>query len=296
MSQQREGDHKVTRRLLATLVVGTCVCLAVPALAGAVTFSNPAAITINNGTSECTDVGLASPYPSDISVSGTGTVTDVNVTLTGLTHTFPDDVGVLLVGPGGESVVLMADVGGGFDVSGVNLTFDDEAAGSIPDEGSQIVSSTYQPSSGAISDCPASFPAPAPTGPYGSSLSVFDGTDPNGTWSLYVIDDFPDDAGSIDGGWSLDITTEDTTEEEEKVADLRDLVASLDIHHGIANALDSKLRAALAALEEGDTAGACDSLRAFLNQVAAQEGKKLTEAEAEQLTDAATEIRTLLDC
>ena len=72
------------------------------------------------------------------------------------------------------------------------------------------------------------------------------------------------------------------------IGDLRDLVASMDIHHGIANALDAKLRAALAALEADDTAGACDSLQAFLNQVSAQSGKKLTEEQAEELTDAAT--------
>ena len=35
------------------------------------------------------------------------------------------------------------------------------------------------------------------------------------------------------------------------IADLRDLVVDVGIHHGIATALDSKLRAALAALEAG---------------------------------------------
>jgi subtilisin-like proprotein convertase family protein len=242
-------------------------------------------------------------YPSTIAVSGLrGTISDVNVTLTGISHTFPEDVDVLLVGPGGPSTILMADTGRNREtqLSNVNLTFDDAAAESLPDS-SQIVSGTYKPTLGTAPangdfgcSVPTSFPSTAPAGPYGSSLSVFNDTDPNGTWSLYVVDDTAGDAGSISGGWSLDITVEQTP--EQAIADLRDVVAGLDIHHGIANALDSKLEEALDALEADDTAGACDSLQAFLNQVAAQDGKKLTEAQADELSEAATEIRTLLDC
>jgi|RhiMetdeSRZDD1v2_1073273.scaffolds.fasta_scaffold199074_2 hypothetical protein len=80
------------------------------------------------------------------------------------------------------------------------------------------------------------------------------------------------------------------------IADLRAMVTGLSIHHGIATALNSKLQDALAALNVGDTAGACDSLQAFLNQVRAQNGKKLTSAQAEGLTDAANDIRALLGC
>src|SRR5690606_31106730 len=51
------------------------------------------------------------------------------------------------------------------------------------------------------------FPSPAPPPPYGASLDVFNGTDPNGEWNLYVIDDFSNDTGYINGGWELIITT-----------------------------------------------------------------------------------------
>ena len=38
---------------------------------------------------------------------------------------------------------------------------------------------------------------------------MFDGTDPNGTWQLFVVDDEQGDKGAITGGWSLHITTTD---------------------------------------------------------------------------------------
>jgi hypothetical protein len=220
------------------------------------------------------------------------------VTLTGLSHTHPDDVDVLLVGPGGEKTILMGSAGA-IGASDVDLTFDDGAAESLPDIAG-LVSGSFKPTIGATDQgscpVPGSFPLPAPPGPYGApSLAVFNSTNANGTWSLYVIDDTAADAGSIDGGWSLDITVQ-AADPEQAIADLRDLVAGFGIQPGTANALDRKLEDALAALAADDTAGACDSLQAFLNQVAAQNGKKLTEAQAEPLTDAANEIRALLDC
>jgi subtilisin-like proprotein convertase family protein len=209
---------------LLAAMLGAVVALGLAAsAASAATFSNNSPITINDGSENCsgtptTAPGKADPYPSRISVSGLGSsVRDVNVTLSGLSHTYPDDVGVLLVGPQGQKTILMTDVGSSNTsanpVSGVNLTFDDEASGALPDEG-PLSSGTYQPTRGTqdADSCfaPESFPAPAPTGPYGSpSLSVFDGTNPNGTWKLFVIDDNIFDTGSIDG-WSLDISAPDT--------------------------------------------------------------------------------------
>ena len=53
------------------------------------------AITIN-------DAGTATPYPSTCVVSGlSGSISDVNVQLAGLSHTYPDDIDMLLVSPGG---------------------------------------------------------------------------------------------------------------------------------------------------------------------------------------------------
>ena len=69
-------------------------------------FTNSGAISIPNS-------GPATPYPSTITVTGaTGLVGKVTVALKGLTHSFPDDLEILLVGPDGQQMLLMSDVGG----------------------------------------------------------------------------------------------------------------------------------------------------------------------------------------
>ncbi|MFM6899851.1 MAG: proprotein convertase P-domain-containing protein, partial [Microcystis panniformis] len=161
------------------------------------TYTQVSTINISDNTA-------ANPYPSSLTLSGVnGTITGVTVTLYNINHTYPDDIDILLVGPQGQTVILMSDVGGSTDLSGINLTFDDNAVNSLPDD-TAIASGTYKPTNIDTGD---TFTTPAPTGTYGSSLSVFNGTNANGTWRLFVIDDSGSDLGSIDGGWSLNITT-----------------------------------------------------------------------------------------
>jgi subtilisin-like proprotein convertase family protein len=149
---------------------------------------------------------VANPYASTLSVAGAlKGITDVNVVLNGFTHTWPDDLDVLLVGPGGQMAKLMSDVGGSGDVSGLSLTFDDEAASLLPDA-TTLLTGSYRPTDFEPGD---GLPAPAPVSTSaGTSLSVFDNTNPNGTWSLYVNDDSAGDDGFI-SGWSLQISTVD---------------------------------------------------------------------------------------
>ena len=45
-------------------------------------------------------IGAATPYPSNIEVASSGTITKVTVKLNSLSNTFPADIDVLLVGPG----------------------------------------------------------------------------------------------------------------------------------------------------------------------------------------------------
>lgn len=144
--------------------------------------------------------GVANPYPSTINVSGMGSIVSISVLLSGLTHTFPDDLDILLVGPTGASVILMSDVGGNNDITNVSLNFTITAVLSLPNN-TQIVSGTYLPTDIGTGD---TFSAPAPAGPYGTSLAGFVGTNPNGVWSLYVIDDQVQDVGSLTS-WSITI-------------------------------------------------------------------------------------------
>jgi hypothetical protein len=98
----------------------------------------------------------------------------------------------------------MSDVGSGFGLNNVTLTFDDAAASNLPDD-TQITAGTYKPTNFGGGD---TFPPPAPVGPYSTLLSTFNGTDPTGDWSLYVVDDLDGLSGNIMGGWSLELTYE----------------------------------------------------------------------------------------
>lgn len=166
-------------------------------LASADVYQNLAAITIpGTGTA-----GPAAPFPSVINIAGfSGAATEVRVTLFGLAQTFPDDLDILLVGPSGQTVMLMSDCGGATDVVGIDLVFEDGAA-ALPDSDA-LVSGVFAPTDFALGDA---FPAPAPAGPYGTSLLSAFGLSVNGDWSLYAIDDASADVGSIAGGWQIEV-------------------------------------------------------------------------------------------
>ena len=151
-------------------------------------------------------VGSATPYPATLRVTGvTGTVARVAVTLSNLFHTNPDHLDFLLVGPRGQSVLLLSDSGGSLDVTNLTLRIDDRAATTTPDS-AQLVPGTFRPSNFDTTD---TFPAPAPAAPFGTSLAVFQKLDPNGDWNLFVVDDSNNEGGSLAGGWALTIETFD---------------------------------------------------------------------------------------
>ncbi|NJM39621.1 MAG: hypothetical protein HC853_02045 [Anaerolineae bacterium] len=173
------------------------------------TFSNAANVVIPVNAK---DAGPASPYPSSITVSGmSGNIRKVTVKLKGLAHTYTSDMDFLLVGPAGQKLLLMSDVGDGFSISGVTLTFDNSATASLP-ETTRVQSGTYKPTNyvGNNSGTSDSFPSPAPAAPFGSTLSIFNSTNPNGIWRLYIYDDTKTDGGSMSQGWEMTVDTSAT--------------------------------------------------------------------------------------
>jgi len=207
---------------LSRLLVGGASCIlslavilfssAEPSYAVTLTFSNASVIAINDGSAPPI---VAGPYPSSITVTGFAgqAVTKATVNLFGFTHGFPSDVDILLVGPQGQKSILMANAGGQnkYSVTNLVLTFDDDAASTLPIY-TKLVSGTFKPTDGYAAlgypNLPFEFPLPAPAGNSNSptTLSIFRNTDPSGAWKLFVVDDVSGDGGTIAGGWSLTVS------------------------------------------------------------------------------------------
>jgi subtilisin family serine protease/subtilisin-like proprotein convertase family protein len=117
---------------------------------------------------------------SSLAVSGvSGPITDLDVNVS-VQHPAVGDLTLTLVAPGGRRVLLMAGAGGESD----DLTgtiFDDEATTAVA-SGDTPFAGRYRPV---------------------SRLVDFDGLDPNGTWSLEIIDNSGIGAGGSLTGWSL---------------------------------------------------------------------------------------------
>lgn len=160
------------------------------------TFSNPGSISIPSS-------GTATPYPSAIAVSGLPTtgVSVLNVQLVGLSHTWSDDVDVLLQSPTGQNVVLMSDVGGSAGITNATYTFNDAGAAMSTTAGNPT--GTYRPTNNGATDTWVA-PGPGSITQATPSLSLFgSAANVNGNWNLYVVDDVGGDQGSISGGWRI---------------------------------------------------------------------------------------------
>lgn len=186
--------------------------LGAPVGGAPVTFSNSTVTNLPNGQPATTS-GPAAPYPSNITVSGLTGNKLITLEITGITHTFPGDLDMLLVGPGGQKYIFLSDSGSTGDVS--NLTFSLNDAAAAQPSTTQWVAGTFRPYNTGANDL---FDPPAPAGPYTNAApagtdtftSVFGttGSAMNGTWSLYIDDDAGGDFGTM-AGWKLTFEAND---------------------------------------------------------------------------------------
>jgi len=138
------------------------------------TYNTPIAIPDDDPVGVSTTVGATGLATS---------ITDVNLTVKA-THTWVGDLIVTLESPGGvTSTVVFNRLCQGVD--NIDITFDDQA-----------VSPTTCP----VDDMATELPA--------NPLSVFNGLDPNGDWTLTVSDNEGQDTGTLDE-WTIEICAED---------------------------------------------------------------------------------------
>lgn len=202
------GDPSPT----ALVATSTSFRLGAPVGGADATFTSSTQIAVpGTGT-----VGVGAPYPTTINVSGLTGNKVMTVELTDVAHEWGADVDVLLVGPGGQKMIIFSDA---FNADNAalnrgNIVLKDSAAAVAPPS-VIFAAGTYRPTDHTSGD---TFAAPAPAAPYQSPApigsatfaSVF-GTSAaalNGTWSLYVVDDVSSDIGTI-AGWKLTFEAND---------------------------------------------------------------------------------------
>jgi len=207
--------RRVTRRTGAVALAGALLAGVVASVVGASPAGAVSTATPKNTAPIITpDSGKAGLYPSTINVSGLGTsLLSMKVVLKGASHGCTKDLDVLLVGPDGTKTVLMSDNGapaiefnGCTNLTKDSITFDDSCAdfaNAMPGGADICVRPSNNNALGhqgdSWPDVGDSFPA--------LNLSTFNGKNPNGQWKLYVVDDAGNDSGGFNGGWELQLST-----------------------------------------------------------------------------------------
>jgi hypothetical protein len=172
-------------------------------------------------------VGPASPYPSTVSVSGISlpastSVASVTVTITGVTHSRPNDLDILLVSPYGTNIWLMSDAGNATPIENATLIFSTSATVTPPLEGTAPITTipnailTFEASNYGT-PVETGLPGVTPGSPWAFSTSLSDlighhqggaVRNPNGLWKLYIYDDTDGGVGFVQASWCIDFTVQ----------------------------------------------------------------------------------------
>ena len=150
-------------------------------------------------------IGQAERYPATIHVFGQPTnLATVTVTLRSLSHARSADLAVLLVSPTGTNIMLMSKAGGTNGASNVTLIYSQQLQ-SLPPESSAIPSNQSSGNLPSNYEGVSNLPG-APSGQYSTNLYELVGTDPNGTWKLYIYDYRQGGLGQLQDTWQLNFT------------------------------------------------------------------------------------------
>ena len=123
---------------------------------------------------------------STLNFTVAGTITDANLNIGNLTHTFDADIEFRLTRPGGVAVLVSGDCGGLGD-NFINTVISDE--GVAPD----CVNGS--PFTGTFQGAPNGIVNP-------TVMTAFDGFASNGVWTLNVLDDSGGDTGTL-SAWGI---------------------------------------------------------------------------------------------
>lgn len=124
------------------------------------------------------------------------TIADLDVVLNNLSHSYPNDMNMVLASPSGTQVEFVSSNCGNYGVGNANYRFDEEAPVAFPDDGPCATTGVFAP---AFFSGPDTNLAPGFPGPYARSLSAFDGQLANGDWKLLINDDGAGDFGYLEG-------------------------------------------------------------------------------------------------
>lgn len=151
------------------------------AFAAASVMAAPASATVITNSTDMAICDLCT-INSTVNVSSHFVIQDLNVLLNSLNHSYDADLVIRIFAPTGTSV-LLSDRRGGSGNNFQNVVFDDSAARSIS-QGEAPFNGTFRPE---------------------EALSVFNGIDAFGTWTLRISDVASLDTGTL-RSWGLDIT------------------------------------------------------------------------------------------
>ena len=120
--------------------------LGAPVGGAPVSFTNSTPINMPQGQPTTTS-GPSGPYPSDIAVSGLTGNKLMKITFNGYHHEFEDDLDFLLVGPGGQKMLINSDTGGTTELlTPITFSIADNGATLLPDATGYVNGTTYRPS------------------------------------------------------------------------------------------------------------------------------------------------------